>query len=141
MALSTGIRTLAASIKNLITTHEGKTGSSQQKGHTQAGGTPQTIGKSLSAGTDNGYYARADHVHTVDFANILNKPDSFEVIDNLNTNDGSKPLSAKQGKWLNDNKANISHEHSQYLTAHQDISTKVDLEYNDDTGILKIKFL
>lgn len=124
---------LASAIINLVTTHENKTGSSTQKGHVQAGSAPQTIGTSLSAGTDNGYYARADHVHTVDYSNVLNKPN---VIDNLTTDSGSSPLSAKQGKWLNENKASTSHEHSQYLT-----SSDVDLEYDDTTGILKIKFL
>ena len=74
---STKIVSLANKIKELITTHENKTGSSLQKGHVQAGGAPQTIGKSLSAGTDNGYYARADHVHTVDYSNILNVPSTF----------------------------------------------------------------
>lgn len=67
------IQSLATAIINLITTHSNLTGSSLQKGHVQAGGAPQTIGTSLSAGTDNGYYARADHVHTVDYSNIQNK--------------------------------------------------------------------
>lgn len=101
---TTKINSLATKIKGLISTHEAKTGSSLQKGHVQAGGAPQTIGKNLSAGTDNGYYARADHVHTVDFSNILNKPNALDVIDNTTTNDGTKPLSAKQGKILSDEK-------------------------------------
>ena len=100
---------LALAIKSFvvekITTHEGKTSSTQQKGHSYAGGAPQPIGQNIQAGTDNGYYARADHVHTVDFANIQNTPNALNVVDDLNTNDGSSPLSAKQGKWLNDNKA------------------------------------
>lgn len=136
-SLITIINNLATAISDKITntleTHENKTSSSTQKGHSQAGSAPQTIGTSLSAGTDNGYYARADHVHTVDYSNVLNKPN---VIDNLTTDSGSSPLSAKQGKWLNENKASTSHEHSQYLT-----SSDVDLEYDDTTGILKIKFL
>ena len=76
---STKIISLANKIKDLITTHENKTGSSSQKGHVQAGGTPQTIGQSLAAGTDNGYYARADHVHTVNYSNILNIPETFST--------------------------------------------------------------
>lgn len=64
------IEALASAIINLITTHSNITGSSQQKGHVQAGGAPQGIGTSLSAGTDNGYYARADHVHTAKTENI-----------------------------------------------------------------------
>ena len=71
------ITELASAIVRLVTTHENKTSSSTQKGHTQAGGAPQAIGTSLSAGTDNGYYARADHVHTVNYSNILNKPTTF----------------------------------------------------------------
>lgn len=67
---STKITALAIAITNLITTHYNLTGSSQQKGHVQAGGAPQGIGTSLSAGTDNGYYARADHVHTAKTENI-----------------------------------------------------------------------
>lgn len=64
------IEALASAIINLITTHSNITGSSQEKGHVQAGGAPQSIGTSLSAGTDNGFYARADHVHTVSTDNI-----------------------------------------------------------------------
>lgn len=64
------IEALASAIINLITTHSNITGSSQTKGHVQAGGAPQGIGTSLSAGTDNGYYARADHVHTAMTENI-----------------------------------------------------------------------
>ena len=108
---STKITQLANKLKGLLTTHENKTGSSTQKGHVQAGGAPQGIGTTLQAGTDNGYYARADHVHTVEFDDVLNTPNALDVVDNLTTNDGSKPLSAKQGKWLNDNKAQLSHNH------------------------------
>ena len=64
------ILALASAITNLITSHYNITGSSQQKGHTQAGGAPQSIGDSLSAGTDNGYYARADHVHTATTSHV-----------------------------------------------------------------------
>ena len=67
---SAKITALATAITNLITTHYNLTGSSQQKGHVQAGSTPQAIGSSLSAGTDNGFYARADHVHTASTADV-----------------------------------------------------------------------
>lgn len=79
-SLENSINALANKIKNKITTHENKTSSTTVKGHAQAGGAPQEIGTSLNAGTDNGYYARADHVHTVDYDNILNAPD-IEGID------------------------------------------------------------
>lgn len=93
------IEALASAIINLITTHSNITGSSQTKGHVQAGGAPQSIGTSLSAGTDNGYYARADHVHTVNYNNVSGTP---TIADNLLTNDATQVLSAKQGKVLND---------------------------------------
>lgn len=40
---------------------------SSRTGHVQAGGSPQDINLSgtSSPGTDNGYYARADHVHKI----------------------------------------------------------------------------
>jgi len=41
---SAKITALATAITNLITTHYNLTGSSQQKGHVQAGSTPQAIG-------------------------------------------------------------------------------------------------
>lgn len=75
-SLLTSINALATKLKGMITTHENKTSSTTVKGHAQAGGAPQAIGTSLNAGTDNGYYARADHVHTVDYDNILNTPDN-----------------------------------------------------------------
>ena len=105
MTSSNPITNLANAIKGLISKHE------EDKNHAEAGGTPKPIGKNLAAGTNNGYYARADHVHTVEFDDVLNTPNALNVVDNLTTNDGSKPLSAKQGKWLNDNKAQLSHNH------------------------------
>ena len=50
-------------------------GSSTKYGHTKAGGNPQPIGKTLSAGTDNGTYARANHIHTVAYENVSGTPD------------------------------------------------------------------
>ena len=76
-SLLTKITNLANMIVGLVSTHENKTSSSSQKGHSQAGSTPQALGKNLAAGTDNGFYARADHVHTVSYDNVLNKPTSF----------------------------------------------------------------
>ena len=67
------ITKLANAIKQLIIDHD-KQASSSQRGHATAGGTPQSIGDDLSAGTDNGYYARADHVHTASWTNLKNKP-------------------------------------------------------------------
>lgn len=81
-------------INNLISTHNNDTNShpdkapknhasssttygkssSQNYGHAKAGGSPQAIGTSLAAGTDNGIYARADHVHTVAYSNISGTP-------------------------------------------------------------------
>lgn len=73
----TPLHRLAQSIKNLVIAHSSITGSSSQKGHVQSGGAPQTIGTSLSAGTDNGFYARADHVHTASYNNLKNVPTKF----------------------------------------------------------------
>lgn len=64
MTLSSAITSLKNAINSLVTNHSNVTSSSTTKGHSKAGGAPQAIGDSLSAGTDNGYYARADHVHT-----------------------------------------------------------------------------
>lgn len=74
---------------------------SSRTGHVQAGGSPQDINLSgtSSPGTDNGYYARADHVHTVNYNNVSGTP---TIADNLLTNDATQVLSAKQGKVLND---------------------------------------
>ena len=83
------ITQLASAIIGLITTHENKTGSSLQKGHVRAGGAPQTIGESLSAGTDNGYYARADHVHTVSYNNISEAPSASTTLPSADTTNGS----------------------------------------------------
>lgn len=64
------IQNLASAIINLITEHASTQSSSTTQGHSKAGGVPQSIGKNLNAGTDNGYYARADHVHTASTDNI-----------------------------------------------------------------------
>lgn len=68
---------LVNAIKGLITEHHNVTGSSSKKGHVQAGGVPQQIGTSLSAGTDNGYYARADHIHIASYNNLKDVPTKF----------------------------------------------------------------
>lgn len=74
MSLSQNAQTIVTSlvnaIKGQISSHYNITGNSSTRGHVQAGGAPQSIGDSLSAGTDNGYYARADHVHTVQTSHI-----------------------------------------------------------------------
>ena len=70
MSLSSAITSLKNAINKLVTDHSNVTSNSSRKGHSMAGGVPQQIGTSLSAGTDNGYYARADHVHTATTTNI-----------------------------------------------------------------------
>lgn len=69
---------VANSIKNLILTeiddHSNTTANSTTKGHVKAGGVPQNVSTTASAGTDNGYYARADHVHTCSYNNLTDKP-------------------------------------------------------------------
>lgn len=77
----TKITNFANSIKNFvtqeITNHANITANSSTKGHVQAGGIPQNISTTASAGTDNGYYARADHVHKASFNNLADKPATF----------------------------------------------------------------
>ena len=48
---------------------------SSRTGHVQAGSSPQDINtlETSSAGTDNGYYARADHVHKIAIASTTEK--------------------------------------------------------------------
>ena len=72
-------------IKGLITEHHNITGSSSKKGHVQAGGVPQEIGTSLSAGTDNGFYARADHIHTTSYNNLKDVPETFPPTDHTHS--------------------------------------------------------
>lgn len=76
MSLPETIANFANSITNIIDRkirkHNNSHGSSSDFGHVKAGGTPRPIGTTLSAGTDNGYYARADHIHTATIANITN---------------------------------------------------------------------
>lgn len=60
---------------------------------------------------------------------ISGKVNISDIVDNLNSTATNKPLSANQGKAIKiliDGKANTSHTHSQYLTAHQDISGKAN---------------
>lgn len=89
------ITNLTTSISNIIDrkiadhdTHA----SSNNFGHVKSGGVPQSIGSSLSAGTDNGYYARADHVHTASYNNLTDKPIipvAFSTVPNADTSSGS----------------------------------------------------
>ncbi len=75
------ITNLTTSIRNFvtreITTHANTTANSSTKGHVQAGGVPQNVSTTASAGTDNGYYARADHVHKASFDDLADVPSSF----------------------------------------------------------------
>lgn len=77
----TKITNFANSIKNFvtqeITNHANITANNSTKGHVQAGGIPQNISTTASAGTDNGYYARADHIHKASFNNLADKPATF----------------------------------------------------------------
>ena len=79
MSLSNNAQTivsnLVTTIQGLITNHSNITGNSNTKGHVQAGGNPQDINTtgSSASGTDNGYYARADHVHKISTASTNTK--------------------------------------------------------------------
>ena len=87
---------LTTSIRNFvareITAHANTTANNSTKGHVKAGGVPQSIGTTLSAGTDNGYYARADHIHTASYNNLTDKPTipvASSTVPLADTNDGS----------------------------------------------------
>lgn len=114
------INSITSKIDNKISDHNNVHGSTSNFGHTKAGGVPQNISSVGSAGTDNGYYARADHVHKASFNDLADKPDISgkvnvsDVKDNLTSTDTNKPLSANQGKVLKglvDGKASSSHTH------------------------------
>ena len=119
MALSQSMKqtitTLTTSISNIIDrkiSNHDTHASSTNFGHAKAGGVPQTIGTSSSAGTDNGYYARADHVHTCSYNNLTNKPSSFTPSSHTHSISNITNLQST----LND-KADEEHTHS-----HEDIS-------------------
>ena len=61
------IEDLAQSIIGLITTHENKTATSSQKGHVMSSNLVKDIriDGTSNVGTDNGYYALADHEHKI----------------------------------------------------------------------------
>lgn len=74
-AINNAVSKIKAQIQHDIETHSGSTGSSSNFGHVKAGGAPQdidTTGTSAS-GTDNGYYARADHKHKIATASTTGK--------------------------------------------------------------------
>ena len=79
-SMKQAITNVTTSISNIIdrkiSAHDNHA-SSTNFGHVKAGGAPQSIGTTVSAGTDNGYYARADHVHTCSYNNLTDKPSSF----------------------------------------------------------------
>lgn len=93
---------LATKIIELVTTHAETTGSSEEKGHVQAGGAPQTIGENLSAGTDNGFYARADHVHTVytDYIQNTHAYTNLEIEENSSQEDINSAIDTKIGEAI-----------------------------------------
>lgn len=76
------ITNLTTSIRNFvtreITTHANTTANSSTKGHVQsATNPPQDVSNTSAIGTDNGYYARADHVHKASFDDLADVPSSF----------------------------------------------------------------
>lgn len=91
-----------------ITNHANTTSSSETKGHVKAGGVPQNISSSGAAGTDNGYYARADHVHKASFNDLADKPSTFIPSAHTHTINNITNLQSA----LND-KADEEHTHSQ----------------------------
>lgn len=103
--ISNGIKNL---ISNEISEHSNTTANSSTKGHVQAGGVPQNVSTTASAGTDNGCYARADHVHKASFNNLADKPTTFTPSAHTHTINNITNLQST----LND-KADEEHSHSQ----------------------------
>lgn len=99
---NTPIQNLAQAVRNLIIAHSNITGSSSQKGHVQSGGAPQTIGENLSAGTDNGFYARADHIHTAytDYIQNTHAYTNLEIEANSTQKDINSAIDAKIGEAI-----------------------------------------
>jgi len=123
MSLSQNAQTIVTSlvnaIKGQISSHYNITGNSSTRGHVQAGGAPQTIGTSSSAGTDNGYYARADHVHTCSYNNLTDKPTIPTNTNQLTNGAGfitSSNLPTKTSDLTND---------SGFLTEHNPIDSEL----------------
>jgi len=135
----------ANTIKGLITAHYNITGNSSQKGHVQAGGAPQDIGTSSAAGTDNGYYARADHVHKASYDNLINKPTipsanttasnikmdgtqsagsatTYAKADHIHPTDTSRAAS----NHTHNEYASSTHTHSGYITLSDIYQTKIE---------------
>lgn len=120
------ITNLTTSISNIIdrkiSAHDTHA-SSTNFGHVKAGGAPQTIGTSSSAGTDNGYYARADHVHTCSYNNLTDKPTipaASSTVPNADTTNGSIGSSDKWAKAdhthpISPLYATPNHTHSNYV--------------------------
>ena len=103
MTLSNSISACAIAIKGLISAHANISGNSDRKGHVQAGGVPQRIGSSLSAGTDNGYYARADHVHTVqtNYIKDTNTYNNLDISANATQAQINSAINTKIGQAIN----------------------------------------
>lgn len=137
----TKLQQLAQSIKNLISSHYAITGSSSKKGHVQAGSTPQSIGTSLSAGTDNGYYARADHVHTVSYDKISGTPNLNNYSQTNHTHDNRYYTETEVDNLLQQERNKILLISPNVLQKSDNISIKtVPIENNCIQVDKKIKF-
>lgn len=65
--------------------------------------------------TNNNWFDSVISTLVTSFESVFLK--KVDIEDNLTTNNSAKVLSAKQGKWLNDNKSDKNHNHnSNYYT-------------------------
>jgi len=127
MSLSQNAQTIVTSlvnaIKGQISSHYNITGNSSTKGHVQAGGVPQSIGDSLSAGTDNGYYARADHVHTVQTSHVTDTSTypNIGTSQNAKQNEINSAIDEKIGR-IPTSTSQLNND-SGFLTSHQTVNS------------------
>ena len=143
------ITNLTTSIRNFvtreITTHANTTANSSTKGHVQSSNNaPQPINSTSSRGTDNGYFALADHVHTASYNNLTDKPTipaASSTVPIADTNDGSIGSSNAWAKAdhthpISHLYATPNHTHSNYVNI-SDVSSLYLSDEHMPNGIRK----
>ena len=143
------ITNFITSIRNLISTeveeHANTTANSLAKGHVQSSNNaPQPINSTSSRGTDNGYFALADHVHTASYNNLTDKPTipaASSTVPIADTNDGSIGSSNAWAKAdhthpISHLYATPNHTHSNYVNI-SDVSSLYLSDEHMPNGIRK----
>lgn len=129
------IISITSTIDAKIHNHNDSHGSSANFGHTKAGGVPKNVSSIASAGTDNGYYARADHVHKASYNGLSDKPVipvASSIVPNADTSDGSIGNSVTWAKADNTHPksslyAESTHVHNNYMENNQGHSNYVNI--------------